>query len=299
MRWVRAFRRLAPIGLAVCAIVGAGCTSLDQHHMVPEPAAASLGVPGVPTELNMITLPPYAIGSPDILLIEVLTEPRESLGPGVALSPQPITGQHLVRHDGTVNLGVYGSVSVAGMTTDQAREAIRRHVFQKLKELVATTTSKGTDPKSPEQLLVVVDVIGYNSKAYYVITDGAGFGEQIYRFPFQGYETVLDALANINGLPTVGSKHHVWIARRTPHCNQPEQILEVDYVGVTQHGITATNYQILPGDRVYVRAGEAFRVDGWLQKILTPIERLMGVTLLGSSTYNSITNRRQNNNGGF
>jgi polysaccharide biosynthesis/export protein len=296
MRFVRAFRRLAPIGLAVWAIVGAGCMSLDQHHMVPEPAAASLGVPGVPTELNMITLPPYAIGSPDILLIEVLTEPNQQFGSGVPLSPQPITGQHLVRHDGTVNLGVYGSLSVSGLTTDQAKEAVRRHVYLKLKEMVPLMT-KVTDVGSPEKLLVVVDVIGYNSKAYYVITDGAGFGEQIYRFPFQGYETVLDALANINGLPTVGSKHHVWIARRTPHCNQPEQILEVDYVGVTQHGITATNYQILPGDRVYVRADHAFRIDGWLQKILTPIERLMGVTLLGGSTVHEIQNKRTSGSG--
>ena len=150
------------------------------------------------------------------------------------------------------------------------------------------------------ELLVVVDVIGYNSKSYYVITDGAGYGEQIYSFPIKGNEFVLDALANINGLPAVGSKQHVWVARRTPHCNQPEQIMQVDYVGLTQHGITQTNYQIMPGDRVYVRADTAFRVDGFLQKLLTPIERLMGVTLLGSSTYNSVTNRRQgNNNNGF
>jgi hypothetical protein len=45
-----------------------------------------------------------------------------------------------------------------------------------------------------------------------------------------------------------------------------------------------------------VRAEKVFRVDGYLQKMLTPIERLLGVTLLGSSTYNSVTNRRQNIN---
>jgi polysaccharide export outer membrane protein len=298
MRFVRGFRRLAAVSLALWGLAGAGCLSLEQHHDVPEPPAATLAVPGVPAELNMITLPPYAIGSPDILLIEVLTEPKEQFGPGVPLSPQPIAGQHLVRHDGTVNLGVYGSLSVAGLTTEQTKEAVRRHVYLKLKELVPTM-NKVTDVAGPEKLLVAVDVIGYNSKAYYVITDGAGFGEQIYRFPYQGYENVLDALANINGLPAVGSKQHVWVARRTPHCNQPEQILEVDYVGVTQHGIAATNYQILPGDRVYVRADKAFRIDGYLQKVLTPIERLLGLTLLGSSTYNSVTNRRQTNNGGF
>ena len=107
---------------------------------------------------------------------------------------------------------------------------------------------------------------------------------------------MLDALSNINGLPAVGSKAHIWVARRTPHANQPEQILPVDYVGITQHGITQSNYQILPGDRVYVRAEKVFRVDGYLQKILTPIERLLGLSLLGSAAYNSITNRRSLHN---
>jgi polysaccharide export outer membrane protein len=142
-----------------------------------------------------------------------------------------------------------------------------------------------------------VDVVGYNSKGYYVITDGAGYGEQIARFPFQGYETVLDALAAVGGLPSVGSKHHVWVARRTPHAGEPDQILPVDYVALTQHGITATNYQLFPGDRVYVKAEKAFWIDNTLQKVLTPIERVLGVTLLGSSAYNSITNRRQTING--
>jgi polysaccharide export outer membrane protein len=293
---MRRCRRWFAAGLATACLWLTGCLSQSPHHVVPEAPLASLVPPAnVPSELSMVTLPPYAIGSPDILLIEVYTLPTQVLGPAAVLSPQPITGQHLVRPDGTVNLGVYGSVSVAGMTTDQAKEAVRRHVFDQLKVLNATSGGKTTPaPDDPNKLYVAVDVVGYNSKAYYVITDGAGFGEQIYRFPIQGSETVLDALSNINGLPAVGSKANVWVARRTPHPHQPEQILPVDYIGITQHGITPTNYQILPGDRVYVRADKAFRVDGYLQKVLTPIERLLGVTLLGSSTYNSVTNRRQN-----
>lgn len=300
MRLVSDCRRLIAIGLCVIAFTATGCLHDGQLKGGPDAPAATLIAPAnVPSELSMVTLPPYAIGSPDILLIEVYTLPREALGPAAVLSPQPITGQHLVRPDGTVNLGVYGSVSVAGLTTDQAKEAVRRHVHEQLRTLNATSGGKTTPPPDdPNKLFVAVDVVGYNSKAYYVITDGAGFGEQIYRFPIQGSETVLDALSNINGLPAVGSKSHIWVARRTPHCNQPDQVLPVDYVGITQHGITQTNYQILPGDRVYVRAEELFRVDGFLQKVLTPVERLLGVTLLGSSTYNSVTNRRQtlNNN---
>jgi polysaccharide biosynthesis/export protein len=296
MRLERGCRCLAVAALALGSLTGSGCLSLGAHQEIPEAPAAVLAPPAdVPTELNMVALPPYAIGSPDVLLISVYTLPRDKGAPAVVLGPQPIDGNHLVRPDGTVNLGMWGDVSVAGLTTEQAREAVRRHVYNVMRTHPQADL-KFTQVDDPSKLLVAVDVTTYNSKAYYVITDGAGFGEQVYRFPIQGYETVLDALANVNGLPAVGSKRHVWVARRTPNCNQPEQILPVDYIGLTQHGITTTNYQILPGDRVYVRADEAFRIDGYLQKVLTPIERLLGVTLLGSSAYNSVTNRRQTAN---
>jgi polysaccharide export outer membrane protein len=276
MRLERGCRCLALAALAALSLAGSGCFTLSSFHEIPEPAAVLAPPSDVPTELNMVTLPPYAIGSPDVLLISVYTLPREKGGPATVIGPQPIDNQHLVRPDGTVNLGIWGSVSVAGLTTDQAREAIRRHVFNAMQTL-PYGAEKATQVDDINKLYVAVDVVTYNSKMYYVITDGAGFGEQIYSFPVRGNETVLDALANVNGLPSVGSKKHVWVARRTPN-----------YIGVTQHGIAATNYQILPGDRVYVRADEAFRVDGFLQKMLTPVERLLGVTLLGSSTYNSI-----------
>ena len=297
MRLDRGCRRLALAGLAAACLIGSGCMTFDSHHQIHEPPAATLAPPtDVPTELNMVTLPPYAIGSPDVLLISVYTLPREKGGPATVIGPQPIDGQHLVRPDGTVNLGIWGSVSVAGLTTDQAREAVRRHVFQTM-QTMPYASEKGTQVDDINKLYVAVDVATYNSKRYYVITDGAGFGEPIYSFPIQGYETVLDALANINGLPSMASKVHIWVARRTPHCNQPEQILPVDYIGLTQHAITATNYQILPGDRVYVRADGLVRTDGYMQKLFTPIERVLGLGLLGGSTYNVITNRRQTING--
>ena len=49
-----------------------------------------------------------------------------------------------------------------------------------------------------------MDVLAYNSKVYYVITDGGGAGEQVYRIPSNGNETVLDAIAAIEGIVAVG-----------------------------------------------------------------------------------------------
>ncbi|HEY8502955.1 MAG TPA: polysaccharide biosynthesis/export family protein [Gemmataceae bacterium] len=271
----------AAVGLAAALLLlGAGC----HHHAGLRHGTAPvipLPPPGaVPTELNKVTLPPYVVEPPDILLIEVLLPPLKPEGPPVAAAPQPISGQHLVRPDGTVGLGIYGSLPVAGMNLEQIQEAVRQFVAPKL-----------DPPTQPEKLYVIVDVLAYNSKSYFVITDGGGFGEQVYEFPIQGSETVLSALANINGIPPVGSKRNIWVARRTPHGGDAEQILPVDWVGITQHGITATNYQVLPGDRIYVKSEKVQRFSNNLAKFLRPIEQVLGVTLLGSQTVNSIEGR--------
>ena len=111
-----------------------GCLTTGQHHVIPEPPAATLGRAGQcahRTEHDLASAlrdrePGYLA---DRGLHAAAREPRPSRRP----SPQPITGQHLVRPDGTVNLGVYGVVSVAGLTTDQAKEAVRRHVYEQLR----------------------------------------------------------------------------------------------------------------------------------------------------------------------
>ena len=43
-------------------------------------------------------------------------------------------------------------------------------------------------------------MFAYNSKVYYVITEGAGAGDLVARLPITGNETVLDAISQINGL---------------------------------------------------------------------------------------------------
>lgn len=178
---------------------------------------------------------------------------------------QQIAGQHLVRPDGTVGLGTYGGVYVAGMTLGQAKAAIEAHLSKFLYR--------------PE---VSIDVFAYNSKWYYVITDFAGSGEQVVRLPATGNETVLDAIAQIGGLSPVSSKK-IWVARPAPSGCE-DQILPVDWKGVTRRGHTRTNYQILPGDRVFVMSKPMTKLDTYLARVLSPIERGFGTTLLGYST---------------
>jgi protein involved in polysaccharide export with SLBB domain len=184
---------------------------------------------------------------------------------------QQIRGEHLVRPDGTVGLGTYGSVYVQGLTLDQAKSAIEAHLSQYLLK--------------PE---VSVDVAAYNSKSYYIVTDGAGNGDGVYSFPITGNETVLDAMSRINGLPAVASKKRIWLARPAPSGAGCYQVLPIDWLAITRGGATATNYQLLPGDRVFVDSEGLITLDTYMARVISPIERVFGITLLGSSVVHSI-----------
>jgi polysaccharide export outer membrane protein len=184
---------------------------------------------------------------------------------------QQIRGEHLVRPDGTISLGTYGWVYVAGMTPPQIKAKIEQHLSEYL--------------LNPQ---ISVDVFAYNSKVYYVITDGGGFGQQVFRFPITGNETVLDAIANVQGLAPVSSKKRIWVARPSPVQLGCNQILPVDWRAITEGASTATNYQLFPGDRVYIAADRLIAIDNLLAKVLSPVERIFGVTLLGSSAIRSL-----------
>ncbi len=252
-----------------------------KYHSAPP-----MPLPNAPNEWNPVTLPSYVIRPPDVLLIELLPqfsrdENMKLKLQNIGLLNQPIFGQHLVRPDGTVELGVYGSVPVAGRTLAEARDEVVKVIRSRL------------DPKITAKDVadyLKVDILSYNSSVYYVITDGAGLGQQVYRFPVTGHETVLDAISNINGLPVVASPRRIWVARKNPGHPGPENILPVDWKGISEFGATNTNWQLMPGDRVFVHADRMRIFNNNLGKMLEPIERLMGATLLGSQTVNTIKN---------
>jgi len=184
---------------------------------------------------------------------------------------QQIAGEHLVGPDGTINLGMYGTVYVAGLTVNEVRDAVERHLSQYLDE--------------PS---VSVDVFAYNSKTYYIITEGAGLGDNVVELPVTGNDTVLRAISRIGGLTRLSSKSNIYIARPAPPGVGCDQILPVDWVAITKGGNAATNYQLLPGDRVFVGEDRMIAFDGTVSKLTQPFERLLGFTLLGSQTIQNI-----------
>ncbi|MHC4180533.1 MAG: polysaccharide biosynthesis/export family protein, partial [Planctomycetota bacterium] len=187
-------------------------------------------------------------------LFQVLRNPVVSVKLARASGTQPITGPYLVGPDGTVNLRQYGSVHVAGKTVAEAKVALEGHL------------SRYFD--SPE---VSVDVAAYNSKVFYVVTEGAGLGDNIVRVPITGNETVLDAISQVGGLSQLSSKQ-IWIARPAPGDFGCEQILPIDWVAITRGGVTATNYQVMPGDRIFIAEDNMVALGNFINKVVSPFE---------------------------
>lgn len=331
--------RTALLSAAFVVVLVSGCHTPRSNSITPDAQ--------LPRELDMVSLPPYRVAPPDILLIEaVRVNPKTTYklashdvlyvdvtpplpdkpGPGplvvdsegkidlgdygkknetdldttfsvsektvaeikellekhikfktkldkstvsVALAQsrasQRIAGPHLIRPDGTISLGTYGSLPVAGQTLEEVRTAVETHL--------------STFELSSE---VTVDVGGFNSKLFYVIYDGGGAGQTVIRLPITGNDTVLDAIAQLYGLPAVSSMDRVWVSRPAPS-GCAHQILPVNWRAVSEFGETTSNYQLMPGDRVYVAAYPLVAFDIKLARAIAPIERLFGVTLLGTS----------------
>jgi polysaccharide export outer membrane protein len=325
----------------VALLSGSGCQTVGRRETL-QPA----GIPGqahgkpsgfLPRELSKVVLPPYTLEPPDVLVIDAIhIVPRTPYHlrtfdvlaiqvPG-ALPDQPIDGYFHVQPGGLVQLGHdYGAVKVAGMTPEDAQEAVKKHLLSRLKEPAVSVTLADTAAKQQiagqhlvgpdgtvtlgsygsvsvvgmtiaqakqaiEQYLsqhlenpeISLDVFAYNSKVYYVVTQGAGMGDGVYRFPIMGNETVLDAISQINGLQQVSSKH-IWVARPT---DEPGKIqnLPVKWEEITADANACTNYQLFPGDRVFIEEDKLIAFDTGLAKIIAPMERVMGFSLLGAGT---------------
>jgi polysaccharide export outer membrane protein len=202
----------------------------------------------------------------DHFLRRILRSPEVSVVLASTSGQQQVAGEHLIGLDGTINLGTYGSIYVAGMTIAEVKDAVEQHLSKYL-----------LDP------VVGVEVFAYQSKNYYIISQGAGLGDGVTRVPITGNETVLDALAQVNGLSRLASKK-IWIARPVPNERGCDQILPVNYADITAGANTATNFQLLPGDRVFIAEDKFIALESAITKITAPMERLFGFGMLGAQT---------------
>jgi protein involved in polysaccharide export with SLBB domain len=187
---------------------------------------------------------------------------------------QLIKGDHLVRPDGTIHLGMYGSVYVAGMTLGEAKAAIEQYL--------------GAYLVNPQ---ISIDVKAYNSRKVYIIADTfVNFRQQVIALPVTGNEHVLDAISKVQGLNFTASTKKIWVARPSPAGHPCSQVLPVDWKAITQAGRTETNYQLLPGDRIFIASDPFWCAYFQIDKVLAPFERVLDFTFRTQTVIQSIRN---------
>jgi polysaccharide export outer membrane protein len=259
-------RRIVWLILPIIAPALTGCAVMQVAEK-----EANIAQSGIPIETSKTSLPEYVIEPPDIVQVEVLE----------ALPGRPITGERLVRPDGTISLEFYGNVYVAGLTPTEAKEKIILHLRKYLTDEVLglidedteTEKPKVVDPKESDR--VFVDVTAYNSKVYYVQGDVAAPG----RLPITGNETVLDALNYAGGLAPTAQVSHIDLVRPAPPGACCEQTLRVNYAAIINKGDPTTNYQLMPGDRLVVYRDPIVRSTIFLDRLAAPFNTVVNSIL--------------------
>jgi protein involved in polysaccharide export with SLBB domain len=175
----------------------------------------------LPRELDKRIALPYIVEPGDVLLVQ----------PVNLDSPVRLPGDQTVLPDGTIQLGRYGQIIVAGKTIAQIETEVRAQILAQEKEAGPIT----------------VRLVTRVSKVYYVLGEVNAPGA----FPLQGRETVLDAILAAGGLNDKASRKFITLSRPTPP-DGCRVVLPVCYNEIVQIGDTSTNYQIANGDRIFV-----------------------------------------------
>jgi protein involved in polysaccharide export with SLBB domain len=220
------------LALGLFAVAAAGCSTVGESLGFSTPAyplskdakairdAAPIPAP-VPRELAMELLPTHVVVPGDTLLVQ----PVELDAPLRLPPDQP------VQPDGTIDLGVYGRPVAAGKTLAEVEALVRDRINAKEKKEIAIT----------------VRLLSRPGEVFYVLGEVNAPGA----FPVTGNDTVLSAITQAGGPTRRASHENIVLSRPTPP-DGCRIVYPVCYTNIVQLGDTTTNYQLLPGDRIFV-----------------------------------------------
>ena len=230
---------LGRCAVAASAVVllacGGGCTALSSlglpgasgPHRLTKTADDMREVAGLPDEL------PRELTKG--VLAEYVIEPGDVLIAEAANFNSPIrfaNGDQTVKPDGTMTLGKYGRVVAAGKTVPELQAEVQ--------SLVESQTEEAPGP-------IIVRLLGWESKVFYVLGEVNSPGA----YPYSGRETVLDAIIAAGDLTDRANRHNIILSRPSAP-DDCRTVLPICYNQIVQLGDSSSNYQILPGDRVFV-----------------------------------------------
>lgn len=228
MRFRRHCTTLAGLAIVFAAV---GCSTIGEQLGFTVPAHVLL--PQAEQFRDTTLAPPIARELHKAPLLAFTVEPGDTLlvQPVDLDAPIRLPADQTVLPDGTIELGTYGRPVVFGMTLAQIEAEVQRLINAKEKQPVPVT----------------VRLIGRQSKVYYVLGEVNSPGA----FQLNGRETVLDGLMAAGGLTREAVEGGIILARPTEPCGC-RIVLPVCYPEIVQLGDTSTNYQLQPGDRIFV-----------------------------------------------
>ena len=198
---------------------------------------------GIPTELQKVSLPPHRVEAGDVLVIE----------PNDFNSPVRLPSDQTVQQDGTIELGQYGRLQVMGRSAEEIQVQVSSMIAgiesSKFEAKVAQASYQPGSTRSQPTVDygVAVRLVNQESALFYVMGEVNSPGS----YPLVGHETVLDAIIAAGGLSGNANDHKI-IVTRPQLPGRPRVILPACYQQILQMGDVSTNYQLMPGDRIYV-----------------------------------------------
>ncbi|AFZ04774.1 polysaccharide export protein [Oscillatoria nigro-viridis PCC 7112] len=201
---------------------------------VPVPVPAVPGFPAVPaSEPSSVRSEVYTLGAGDRIQMDIFNVPEYS-GPN---------GQHQVQADGSLNLPLIGSVSVYGMTLEQASNAVKDKYGKYLKRPWITLKLLAARPL---QIAIAGEI---NRPGAYTISSTAGPGGTAEQMGTQ-MPTISRALRMAGGITQSADVRQIKIRR--PQRNAPEQIISVDLWELLQNGDLRADMTLRDGDTIFI-----------------------------------------------
>jgi polysaccharide export outer membrane protein len=221
-------------GVLLLAAICVGCTTSGSggvilfpkpYKLLEETKALKAAHPNPvvwPRELSKNVTGP-AVAEPGDLLAIAAVDPAMRA---------PFVGEQPILLDGTVDLAKYGRVVVGYKTLSEVEAIINASIKNQGARDLAVTVRFARAP---------------DSKRVYVLGDVVTPGS----YPINGNETVLDAILLAGGLTRKADERNIILSRPTPVCDC-RVVVPICHEEIVQWGDSSTNYQLLPGDRIYV-----------------------------------------------
>ncbi len=189
---------------------------------------------------------PYTLGRDDIINVDVRNQPD-------------FTGDFVIGPDGAIQYHYIGDVPVLGMTKYEVQQVIGKLLERYI--------------RVPQ---VTVTILGYNSKAVYVIGEVNRPGKYIMR----GDVIKLREAIVAAGLPTRTA------ALRRTHIVQPDisnpHVRKIDLKKILYKGNLKDDIDLYPGEIIVVPSTVLSAVNNFLSDLLNPITRAASAAAIGA-----------------